>query len=118
MWTRLCIIWKSKTSLPSVTMIKQYFNVVNGKNNVIIFAMLILVWLSYHLLFSSPGPVTSDMVLCYQCALNALQPLAYQYRKAIPNDQLPGRHHRCRDTASEMVDFVLYIMYLSCILLS
>ena len=35
--------------------------------------------------------VTPDMVVCYRCALTRLQSLACLFRKAIPNDQLPGR---------------------------
>ncbi|KAI0224566.1 E3 ubiquitin-protein ligase CHFR [Lamellibrachia satsuma] len=39
--------------------------------------------------FPQIGRVTPDMVVCYRCALTELQTLAYLYRKAIPNDQLP-----------------------------
>ena len=34
--------------------------------------------------------LTSSTVLCYRCALRNLQELAYQFRRDIPRDQLPG----------------------------
>ncbi|KAK2165079.1 hypothetical protein LSH36_55g07059 [Paralvinella palmiformis] len=34
--------------------------------------------------------LNSSTVLCYHCGLRNLRDLAYQYRKDIPNDELPG----------------------------
>ena len=64
----------------------------------------IVLKVAYCLFPSALGRVTPDMVVCYRCALTELQTLAYLYRKAIPNDQLPGRSNRssqCKHSAGE-----------------
>ena len=57
--------------------------------------------------------LNSNTVICYECGLRNLRDLAYQYRKDIPNSELPGIVDRLKAVQNINLCHSYFYMHLS-----